>query len=75
MGAKVGIFDADVYGPSLPCMVNPDSKFLAIDDETKDLTPVDYMGVKCVSVGFTGVQSAIMRGPMSSGTGTPTKSD
>lgn len=53
MGAKVGIFDADVYGPSLPCMISPENAELAIDPETKVLTPVDYLGVKCVSVGFT----------------------
>ena len=40
---------------------------LQMDPETKALTPVDYLGVKCVSFGFAGQGSAIMRGPMVSG--------
>lgn len=35
MGAKVGIFDADVYGPSLPLMVSPERPVLEMDPETK----------------------------------------
>lgn len=38
-----------------------------MDPDTKEITPVDYMGVKCVSFGFAGQGSAIMRGPMVSG--------
>jgi Mrp family chromosome partitioning ATPase len=67
MGAKVGIFDADVYGPSLPTMISPDIRVLQMNPETKAITPVDYEGVKGVSFGFAGQGSAIMRGPMVSG--------
>lgn len=67
MGAKVGIFDADVYGPSLPTMISPDIRVLQMDPETKAITPVEYEGVKAVSFGFAGQGSAIMRGPMVSG--------
>jgi len=35
MGAKVGIFDADVYGPSLPTMIRPEIRVLQMDPETK----------------------------------------
>ncbi|GIL85260.1 hypothetical protein Vretimale_10767 [Volvox reticuliferus] len=67
MGAKVGIFDADVYGPSLPLMVNPEVKVLEMDPVTKAIYPTEYEGVKVVSFGFAGQGSAIMRGPMVSG--------
>jgi Mrp family chromosome partitioning ATPase len=67
MGAKVGIFDADVYGPSLPTMISPEIRVLQMDSDTKAITPVEYLGVKAVSFGFAGQGSAIMRGPMVSG--------
>lgn len=67
MGAKVGLLDADVYGPSLPTMLSPESPVLEMDPETSSLTPTEYAGVKAVSFGFTGQASAIMRGPMVSG--------
>lgn len=67
MGAKVGILDADVYGPSLPTMVKPDPPVLQMDPETKAIRPPEFEGVKVVSFGFAGQGSAIMRGPMVSG--------
>ncbi|KAK9817738.1 hypothetical protein WJX72_001464 [[Myrmecia] bisecta] len=67
MGAKVGIFDADVYGPSLPTMISPEIRVLQMDPETRAITPVEYEGVKAVSFGFAGQGAAIMRGPMVSG--------
>ncbi len=67
MGAKVGIFDADVYGPSLPTMVSPEVRVLVMDPETRTINPTEYEGVKLMSFGFAGQGSAIMRGPMVSG--------
>jgi Mrp family chromosome partitioning ATPase len=67
MGAKVGIFDADVFGPSLPTMTNPEFAVLRMDTETGTITPTEYEGVGIVSFGFAGQGSAIMRGPMVSG--------
>ena len=71
MGAKVGIFDADVYGPSLPTMVSPEVRVLQMNPETRQITPTEFEGVKLVSFGFAGQGSAIMRGPMVSGDFTP----
>lgn len=65
--AQVGIFDADVYGPSLPTMVSPELRILRMDPETRAITPTEYLGVQLVSFGFAGQGSAIMRGAMVSG--------
>lgn len=68
MGNKVGIFDADVYGPSLPTMVTPDNTDVYADDDM--IVPLEFEGVKLMSFGFVSGPSgngggpAIMRGPM-----------
>ncbi|MQL89512.1 hypothetical protein Taro_022072 [Colocasia esculenta] len=67
MGARVGLFDADVYGPSLPTMVSPENRLLEMNPETRTIVPTEYLGVKLVSFGFAGQGRAIMRGPMVSG--------
>ncbi|KAK6941551.1 Gamma-butyrobetaine hydroxylase-like, N-terminal [Dillenia turbinata] len=67
MGARVGIFDADVYGPSLPTMVSPESRLLEMNPEKRSIIPTEYLGVKLVSFGFAGQGRAIMRGPIVSG--------
>ncbi|KAG9459334.1 hypothetical protein H6P81_003842 [Aristolochia fimbriata] len=67
MGARVGIFDADVYGPSLPTMVSPENRLLEMNPEKRTIIPTEYMSVKLVSFGFAGQGRAIMRGPMVSG--------
>ncbi|KAK6236298.1 hypothetical protein SCA6_011635 [Theobroma cacao] len=67
MGARVGIFDADVYGPSLPTMVSPENRLLEMNPEKRTIIPTEYLGVKMVSFGFAGQGHAIMRGPMVSG--------
>ncbi len=60
--------DADVYGPSLPTMVAPGAeRTMAMDPATRTLKPVEHLGVRLASLGFTSQGAAIMRGPMASG--------
>ncbi len=70
MGFKVGVLDADVYGPSIPMMFDlQDARPLAenIDGKSK-MKPVENYGVKVLSIGFFTKpdQAVIWRGPMAS---------
>lgn len=69
-GAKVGLLDADIYGPSIPIM-------LGIRDERPKMTdvngkgmivPIDRYGIKAMSIGLLvdEKQAVIWRGPMAS---------
>ncbi|KRX10202.1 P-loop containing nucleoside triphosphate hydrolase [Pseudocohnilembus persalinus] len=48
-GKKVGILDADIYGPSLPTMLAKENEQIFSRVETKQLIPVDFQGLKAVS--------------------------
>jgi Mrp family chromosome partitioning ATPase/DUF971 family protein len=65
-GYKVGVFDADVYGPSLPTMVSHSFPELEVDGIL--IEPVIYDGVKLMSFGYTMIDgesgAAVLRGPM-----------
>ena len=67
-GAKVGILDADVYGPSIPLMLGMGKANMEVTDNK--LQPVESNGLKVVSFGFFAEQehqAAIYRGPIISG--------
>ncbi|SEF50929.1 ATP-binding protein involved in chromosome partitioning [Halpernia humi] len=70
MGFKVGVLDADIYGPSIPTMLNTEgSRPLSVTIDGKELMkPVENYGVKMLSIGyFSGANQAVVwRGPMAS---------
>jgi ATP-binding protein involved in chromosome partitioning len=70
MGFKVGILDADVYGPSIPMMFDvQDARPLTENVSGKSkMKPVENYGVKILSIGFFTKpdQAVIWRGPMAS---------
>ncbi|MBB6681649.1 Mrp/NBP35 family ATP-binding protein [Aequorivita sp. 609] len=68
MGFKVGILDADIYGPSIPIMFDVAmEKPLSVNVEGKSkMKPVENYGIKILSIGFFTQpdQAVIWRGPM-----------
>jgi ATP-binding protein involved in chromosome partitioning len=66
MGKKVGIVDADIYGPSQPTLLGTTEKPHAENDK---LVPVEAQGIKLLSVGqlVSAGQALAWRGPMASG--------
>ncbi len=68
MGCKVGVLDADIYGPSIPTMFDMEgARPLSIQVEGKSMMePVENYGVKVLSIGFftKPEQAVIWRGPM-----------
>ncbi|MCW8815583.1 MAG: Mrp/NBP35 family ATP-binding protein [Chlorobium sp.] len=65
-GAKVGLIDADLYGPSIPTMFGLVNKRPEVRD--KSLIPLEKYGVKLMSIGFL-IESdnpVLWRGPMAS---------
>ena len=70
MGAKVGLIDADIFGPSVPVMFNCENERPAVyKKDGKDMIiPLENYGVKLLSIGFLAPpESAVVwRGPMAS---------
>ncbi len=69
-GAKVGLIDADIYGPSIPTMFNCEFEQPTVKQVNGKniIQPIEQYGVKLISIGFlTPTDSAIVwRGPMAS---------
>ncbi|WP_211185411.1 iron-sulfur cluster carrier protein ApbC [Thalassotalea algicola] len=66
-GARVGILDADIYGPSIPAMLGkPNEKPVSSDGKT--MSPIDADGITSMSIGYLVPDSdaAVWRGPMAS---------
>jgi ATP-binding protein involved in chromosome partitioning len=64
MGHKVGLLDADVYGPNVPLMLGTNAQPRAVGNER--IEPIHAQGLKVISVGFLnpGDKPIIWRGPM-----------
>ena len=64
LGLKIGILDADVYGPSLPKLLNLNEKPKSEDNKT--IIPTEKFGAQCMSMGLLiDEQTPMMwRGPM-----------
>jgi ATP-binding protein involved in chromosome partitioning len=69
-GAKVGLIDADIYGPSIPTMFNCEFEQPLVKQVNGKsiIVPIEQYGVKLISIGFlTPPDSAVVwRGPMAS---------
>lgn len=69
-GARVGLIDADIYGPSIPLMMNVHEQPSAYSEGGKTrMLPTERYGVQLMSIGFLvrPEDALIWRGPMASG--------
>ena len=69
-GAKVGLIDADIYGPSIPTMFGLQGTRPEVIEENGQhkMIPVEKFGIKLLSIGFMvdDSQAIVWRGPMAS---------
>ncbi|OWY23935.1 iron-sulfur cluster carrier protein ApbC [Sphingobacteriales bacterium UPWRP_1] len=67
-GASVGLIDADIYGPSVPVMMNLRNRrphVIQVNGQNK-IEPIEQYGIKTLSIGFLAdeKQAIVWRGPM-----------
>ena len=68
MGLRVGLLDADIYGPSIPTMLGVSGRPVSLDG--KKIEPLTRFGVKLMSIGFLlddPKAAVVWRGPMLAG--------
>lgn len=65
MGYRVGVLDADIYGPSQPILFDVEG-YVPVSEDGKAIEPVINRGVKIMSIGFfiSSGDALIWRGPM-----------
>jgi len=64
-GHRVGLLDADIYGPSIPTMLGVSGRPVSLDG--KSIEPLTRFGIKMMSIGFLledSKQAIVWRGPM-----------
>ena len=68
-GLKVGLLDADIYGPSVPRMLGLSGKKPEVNVDDKQIYPLQNFSVKTMSIGFLIAEEGAMiwRGPMVAG--------
>ncbi len=62
-GSRVGLLDADIYGPNVPIMLGVQAR---LESDGEKMVPVEKFGIRCVSMGFLAndADAVIWRGPM-----------
>lgn len=69
-GAKVGLIDADIFGPSIPTMFNCEAEQpeVVVVNGKNMIVPLEHYGVKLMSIGFLAPpdSAVVWRGPMAS---------
>ncbi len=63
---SVGILDADIYGPSIPIMMNLDLSDSPLVDDNNKMVPLENYGIKTMSMGYLvkAGEALVWRGPM-----------
>ena len=70
-GAKVGLMDADIYGPSVPIMFGVRGErpmMIEVGEEKAKIAPLERYGLKLISIGLLVDEknAVVWRGPMAS---------